>query len=1029
MYRDEHNIAEDVARAVRLADAQVDLDNDDDGDVASVRRARLGVAGWLDVLARNPRLSNRYRVRYAQLLARNERRLTELSVQELAKLAVSHPSKALRLMISTRDQSVTGSEARSWQLLREGSVGRGLDGLDLDAYIASSPELEQTSVPLHPDRRAHLMGSTTVAVAWSKWSLADREANAARMSEIAAHASRRSPLVFEVWEDYTVYGSDADHVWTFAPNFGQTLEDRLRDGHDERRDDVVRALCELRSAMHAAGTLWQGFAPRNMFVHDGRIVLIDFEEVVAVDEDPARAYECELWHRVFFADCLRQDEATKLFGSEDIPTAGFVEERRPSDDFERALLGRETVTLAERGALLRQSARLEGRHRRRDGGTLFGHELGHFWGDFVSVETEVQIFAALADGAGEATVTACLEVFEAAMEADIISMMSARAHGRRDEVSTSRTDALTRSLTDCGASALATARETIGDWAEHFANDVVALVDRFLFDLDGGDVDVDGLIGAASRDFDQATIDRSTRMGLSFLSGRESFLKHEQPADLARLVAEDLPLTGSGIDQVLAEVQGRVVEHSISQAHPDYLAFPDSANSLAALSGSILAKFLNQNLIAVERSAPVATFVEVQVISWLRTLVGYDTKPLEQMLGVKDVGGMWTTGGHLSNHVAMLTALGATFPEVRQRGLRGLNASPTVVMAGPIAHYSHSDAAFHLGLGWDGVDQVGANSDFTTDVSAVERALAEPRRGTKPFMVVGVAGNCRTTGLDDLAAIGEMCRRYGVWFHVDACHGGSLLFSERLKDRHLRGIEAADSVSLDPHKGLFTPYPSSYVVFRDPRVLTQFSRHEQAVLADDSWDLGLITPFLGSRGFESLATWMMIKNLGVRQLGALVERRQRLARYLQRRMGETGYFVNLNDVDFYRVATVLCPPKVQDAIRDMSAEDRPHAIETVSRFTSRLNTTLYESGTVCFDEHTLADIGDRVGAGADAKYTIMAACPGNPLTTREDLDRAVEAAAEVAVSLEEEMMHAITRTATKRPHINPLGGPAGWSLP
>lgn len=146
-------------------------------------------------------------------------------------------------------------------------------------------------------------------------------------------------------------------------------------------------------------------------------------------------------------------------------------------------------------------------------------------------------------------------------------------------------------------------------------------------------------------------------------------------------------------------------------------------------------------------------------------------------------------------------------------------------------------------------------------------------------------------------------------------------------------------------------------------------------------------------------------------------------------MGETGYFVNLNDVDFYRVATVLCPPKVQDAIRDMSAEDRPHAIETVSRFTSRLNTTLYESGTVCFDEHTLADIGDRVGAGADAKYTIMAACPGNPLTTREDLDRAVEAAAEVAVSLEEEMMHAITRTATKRPHINPLGGPAGWSLP
>ncbi len=227
-------------------------------------------------------------------------------------------------------------------------------------------------------------------------------------------------------------------------------------------------------------------------------------------------------------------------------------------------------------------------------------------------------------------------------------------------------------------------------------------------------------------------------------------------------------------------------------------------------------------------------------------------------------------------------------------------------MAGAIAHYSHSDAAFHLGLGWDAVISVGAEDGFTTDPDAVDRLLSDPPAGRKPFMVVGVAGNCRTTGLDDLAALGEVCRKHGVWFHVDACHGGSLIFNERLRELHLRGIELSDSVSLDPHKGLFTPYPSSYVVFREREILTQFSRHQGAVMEDDCWDLGLITPFLGSRGFESLPTWMLLRHVGTRTLGALVESRQALVRYLERRLDETGLFVRLNDVDFYRLAFVFC---------------------------------------------------------------------------------------------------------------------------
>ena len=101
----------------------------------------------------------------------------------------------------------------------------------------------------------------------------------------------------------------------------------------------------------------------------------------------------------------------------------------------------------------------------------------------------------------------------------------------------------------------------------------------------------------------------------------------------------------------------RIVRFSIAQAHSRYLAFPDSGNALAALAAGVLNPLLNQNLIAVDRSAPAATFVEIQVVEWLRQLIGYPTLPLTELRGVKDVAGLWTTGGHLSNHVAMLTAL------------------------------------------------------------------------------------------------------------------------------------------------------------------------------------------------------------------------------------------------------------------------------------------------------------------------------------------------------------------------------------
>jgi hypothetical protein len=210
-------------------------------------------------------------------------------------------------------------------------------------------------------------------------------------------------------------------------------------------------------------------------------------------------------------------------------------------------------------------------------------------------------------------------------------------------------------------------------------------------------------------------------------------------------------------------------------------------------------------------------------------------------------------------------------------------------------------------------------------------------------------------------------------------------------------------------------------------VLTHFSRHDAAVMADDCWDLGLITPFLGSRGFESLATWMLMRHIGVRRLGDMVESRQAHVRYLERRIDDSGLFVRLNDVDFYRLAFVLCPPQVRGLLAGLGPRRRQHMARAISQYTSRLNATLYRGGEVCFDEHTLADLADRVGAGPGTSYTIMATCPGNPLLTRGDLDDALDRLIHAAQLLIPAMLDDLSNGGSHHGAGLTVAGPAGWS--
>src|SRR5205085_3968671 len=110
-----------------------------------------------------------------------------------------------------------------------------------------------------------------------------------------------------------------------------------------------------------------------------------------------------------------------------------------------------------------------------------------------------------------------------------------------------------------------------------------------------------------------------------------------------------------------------------------------------------------------------------------------------------------------------------------------------------------------LGFGSGSIRTVPVSDDFTMDVAALEAIIAGDRdAGVRPIAVIATAGTTNTGAIDDLAAIGEVCRRRGVWLHVDAAYGGPAILTDEYRDR-VAPVALADSVALDPHKWLFVP--------------------------------------------------------------------------------------------------------------------------------------------------------------------------------------------------------------------------------
>lgn len=361
--------------------------------------------------------------------------------------------------------------------------------------------------------------------------------------------------------------------------------------------------------------------------------------------------------------------------------------------------------------------------------------------------------------------------------------------------------------------------------------------------------------------------------------------------DIANLndIIEDIPLEGKSIEDVNEEFKHNILKHCTNFSSSNFMGFPDSGNSVGAMIGSIYSELLQQNLINQSFCGPSATFSEIAVINWLRNVVGYHTT--KGIRSVDDVGGIITPGGTSSNSIAMLLARENHRKNTMVDGVKYPHRYKVIVPKG-IGHYSIKSSLMWIGCG-ENVIEVPTNN-FKIDLEELKKVLIKENGNI--MAVVLYAGDSRTMTIDNLNDVYDIVKSIDdrVWLHVDACHGFSLGFSEKLRHK-IKGIELFDSISTDPHKVLCCPYVVSAILIKEPEKIKLISSVSDLITKED-FALGQTSPFIGSKHWMSLKLWYLIKNLGKNGIAEIIEKRCELAQYFSQKLTESGKFIILNDL-------------------------------------------------------------------------------------------------------------------------------------
>jgi L-2,4-diaminobutyrate decarboxylase len=359
------------------------------------------------------------------------------------------------------------------------------------------------------------------------------------------------------------------------------------------------------------------------------------------------------------------------------------------------------------------------------------------------------------------------------------------------------------------------------------------------------------------------------------------------PRDPVRPPARyDAPLESGApmmdIETVLSAVRTLVVQQAVYPRHPHALAHMVPPPASISVVADLVIGALNQCAFIWEE-APMAQAVEREVIRWLAEAAGFDAEG----------SGVITSGGTMSNLLATYLALS------RWRRIAPSGVAPCV-LASDQAHLSIDKAAALTGLPPSAVIRVRTDEEGRVHPGQIsEAATGAARRGMRPFLVVCTAGTTNAGTLEPIDEALDVAYAHEAWCHVDAAHGGVMCLVPHLlpEDSPVRRWREADSLSWDAHKGLYASYAVGSLLVRDPSDLDALGFHADYALKRGARADAGINHFEGSRRFEALKLWMIIKHFGKQGLSELTAHNCELARLFAGRLRRSSSFAVLTDPD------------------------------------------------------------------------------------------------------------------------------------
>jgi len=443
-----------------------------------------------------------------------------------------------------------------------------------------------------------------------------------------------------------------------------------------------------------------------------------------------------------------------------------------------------------------------------------------------------------------------------------------------------------------------------------------------------------------------------------------------------------VPEYPSEIGKYLDHFEKDVLPYTVNTSSPRFIGHMTSVLPDFVHDVSKRISELNQNLVKIETSKSL-TFLEREAIGMLhRMFYGFtDDFYGEHIQKLNANLGIITSGGSTANISCLLAArnklvagLTTTPGGSIYQVLRSLGYEDFVLIGSHLMHYSFRKAASLFGLGTDNVLYVRTGDGGGVDLEDLQAKITDCReKKLLVIAVVGIAGSTETGSIDPLRGMGEIARRNGIHFHVDAAWGGLLKFSDQFAPL-LDGIELADSVTFCGHKQLFLPQGISVCLFRDPYHLNFNSTVANYQASARSYDFGRVT-IEGSKPALSLCLHAALNVLGKKGYELLLERGMALADLFARMIGSSDAFElvskNINIINYRYVPAALRGKQ--------PAEFTAEEVEWINGVNTQIQEAQFLKGRTFVSKTTVR--GSR-GDGQVVFRVVLS----NPLTTRQDLE-------------------------------------------